>query len=172
MKVEENKHKSENVVRSQVGNIVRVTDDRLSTLEQNYGKMFTEVATAKSSTSKTCMQVDAFTAEIEKIKRDYSGLRSDELVPFSSNSSYPLDYIKQVEEKMLKVESTLNILSVHHSELELQLQSFLASTHNGAFLWHIPETKRRICDAKLGVELPATIPHRKKWLQDVHQSLS
>ena len=150
MKVEENERKSENVAKSQVGNIVHVTDDRLSSLEQNYGKLFTDVATVKNSMSKTCMQVDAFTAEIEKIKRDYSGLRSDELVPFCSNSSNPLDYIKQVEEKVLEVERTLNILSVHHSELELQLQASLASTHNGAFLWRIPEMKRRIRDAKLG----------------------
>ena len=53
-----------------------------------------------------------------------------------------MDYIRQVER-------TLNILSVHHSELELQLQASLASTHNGAFLWRIPEM-RRIRDAKIG----------------------
>ena len=39
---------------------------------------------------------------------------------------------------------------MHHSELELQLQASLASTHNGAFLWRIPEMRRRIRDAKIG----------------------
>ena len=38
----------------------------------------------------------------------------------------------------------LSLLSqVHVSELELQLQASLASTHNGAFLWRIPEVPRR-----------------------------
>ena len=42
----------------------------------------------------------------------------------------------------------LNVLSVHHSELELRLQASFASTHNGAFLWRIPEVRRRIRDAE------------------------
>ncbi|XP_065885202.1 TNF receptor-associated factor 2-like [Dysidea avara] len=151
-RVEEKEHKSEEVPKSQVGKIIRITDDRLSLLEQNYGKLFTDVATTKNSTSKACMQVDVFTNEIEKMKRDYSsqGMRSGELVPYNNNGSYPLDYIKQVEEKVLEVERTVNVLNVHHSELELQLQASLASTHNGAFLWRIPEMKRRIRDAKIG----------------------
>ena len=33
------------------------------------------------------------------------------------------------------------------SELELQLQASLASTHNGSFLWRIPEVARRRRDA-------------------------
>ena len=33
------------------------------------------------------------------------------------------------------------------SELELQLQASLASTHNGSFLWRIPEIARRRRDA-------------------------
>ena len=61
-----------------------------------------------------------------------------------------MDCIRQIEEKILEVKCTLNILSVHHSELELQLQASLASTHNGAFLWRIPEMRRRIRDAKIG----------------------
>ena len=67
-----------------------------------------------------------------------------------TENSKTMDYIKKVEEKTLEVECTLNILSVHHSELELQLQASLASTHNGAFLWCIPEMRRRIHDAKIG----------------------
>ena len=58
--------------------------------------------------------------------------------------------MKQLEDKVLEVECILNILSVHHSELELQLQASLASTHNGAFLWRIPEVRRKIQDAKFG----------------------
>ena len=142
--MEENERKSEKVASSQVGSILRVTDDRLSTLEQNFAKLFTDVATAKKSVSKTCMQVDAFATEIKKIKRDDSELRSDELVP-CNNSSNLMEH-----EKVLEVERTLYILSVRHSELELQLQASLASTYNGTFLWRIPEMKRRIHDAKVG----------------------
>lgn len=37
---------------------------------------------------------------------------------------------KQIEGKVLEAERTLNVISVHHSELELQLQAFIANTHN------------------------------------------
>ncbi|XP_065899595.1 TNF receptor-associated factor 2-like isoform X2 [Dysidea avara] len=152
MKVEEQEHKSEEVAKSQVGNIVRVTDDRLSNLEQNYGKLFSETISIKNSVTQSCAQIEVFNGEMEKIKQNYSSHASkgNELIPYNDNSSYPLDYIKQVEEKTLEVERTLNILNVHHSELELQLQASLASTHNGAFLWRIPEMRRRIRDAKIG----------------------
>ncbi|XP_065899560.1 TNF receptor-associated factor 3-like isoform X2 [Dysidea avara] len=132
MKVEEKEHKSEEVGKSQVGNIVRVTDDRLSTLEKNYGKIFTDVTTTKNSLNQNCAQLVELNCDIEKIKRDYSSQAS------------------KVEEKVLEVERTVNILNVHHSELELQLQASLASTHNGAFLWRIPEIRRRTRDAKIG----------------------
>ena len=62
----------------------------------------------------------------------------------------PSEFVKQLEEKVLELERTLNVISVHHSELELQLQASLASTHNGAFLWRIPKVRQRIRDAKIG----------------------
>ena len=61
-----------------------------------------------------------------------------------------LEAMKHLEEKVLEVERVNNILNVHLLELELQLQASLASTHNGAFLWHIPEVRQRIRDAKIG----------------------
>ncbi|XP_065899584.1 TNF receptor-associated factor 3-like [Dysidea avara] len=145
-RVEEKEHKSEEVAK------LRVTDDRLSTLEQNYGKLFSEIITFKNSMAQSSAQIEVFNGEIEKMKQDFSSHASkiSEMVPYNDNNSYLLDYIKQVEEKTLEVECTLNILSVHHSELELQLQASLASTHNGAFLRHIPDMRRRIHDAKIG----------------------
>ena len=113
-------------------------------------------------------QVEVFSGEIEKIKREQflsHKFTGGELMPYNNNN--PMDYIRQVE-KTLEVERTLNILSVHHSELELELQASLTNSHNGAFLWCIPETRRKIHDAKIG---RITILYRKKWLQDVHQSL-
>ena len=62
----------------------------------------------------------------------------------------PSEFVKQLEEKVLEVERILNMLTVRYSELELQLQASLASTHNGALLWRIPEVRQRIRDAKVG----------------------
>ena len=76
--------------------------------------------------------------------------RPEEPLPGRGYDNNAMGYIRQVEEKTLEIERTLNILSVHHSELELQLQASLASTHNGAFLWRVPEVRRRIRDAKIG----------------------
>ena len=39
------------------------------------------------------------------------------------------------------------LVKVHVSELELQLQASLASTHNGSFLWRIPDLGQRKRDA-------------------------
>ena len=136
---------------SQVGSIVHANDNRISSLEENYGKIKAEVTTTKTLINQSCAQVEMFSGEIEKIKRGQflpQKFAGGELVSY--NNSNPMDYIRQVEEKTLEVERTLNILSVHHSELELQLQASLASTHNGAFLWRVPDMRRRIRDAKMG----------------------
>ena len=130
---------------SQVGSI---NNDRLSNLEQNYGKIQAEITTTRSLINQSCARVELFSVEIEKIKREPQRFSGGELMPYNNSNS--MDYIRQVEEKTLEVERTLNILSMHHSELELQLQASLASTHNGAFLWRIPDMKRRIRDARIG----------------------
>ena len=46
-----------------------------------------------------------------------------------------------------KYERQVSMIKVHVSELELQLQASLASTHNGSFLWRIPDVPRRRHDA-------------------------
>lgn len=48
-----------------------------------------------------------------------------------------------VEKKYEEMERQVASLKVHVAELELQLQASLASTHNGAFLWRIPDIARR-----------------------------
>ena len=150
-KLETKEAEHSKVAISQVGSIVHANDDRISNLEENYGKIKAEVTTTKNLMNQSCAQVEMFSGEIEKIKRGQllpQKFAGGELVPY--NNSNPMDYTRQVEEKTLEVERTLNILSVHHSELELQLQASLASTHNGAFLWRVPDMRRRIRDAKMG----------------------
>ena len=151
VKLEAKEADNSKVAISQVGSIVHANDDRLSNLEENYGKIQAEIATTKSLINQSCAQVELFSGEIEKIKRERCSppkFTGSELMPYNGSDS--MDYIRQVEEKTLEVERTLNILSVHHSELELQLQASLASTHNGAFLWRVPDMKRRIRDARTG----------------------
>lgn len=52
-----------------------------------------------------------------------------------------------LDKKYEELERSNKLLSVRVSELELQLQASLASTHNGAFLWRIPDVVRRKRDA-------------------------
>ncbi len=52
-----------------------------------------------------------------------------------------------VEKRYEELEKQVSLLKVHISELELQLQASLASTHNGSFLWRIPDILRRRRDA-------------------------
>lgn len=47
------------------------------------------------------------------------------------------------EKRMEELAKQLTVIKVHSQELELQLQASLASTHNGAFLWRIPDVSRR-----------------------------
>ena len=72
------------------------------------------------------------------------------------------DVIKQVEDKVLQLETILNAVDAVRnsdaeriSELELQLQ---ANTHNGTFIWRIPEVHRRIQDAVIGRVLSICSP--------------
>ena len=151
--VEEKFNKIDEAAITQVGDIVQTTDNRISDLEKYCGSLQTDIMTTKTCVHKSSAQVEAFSDEIKKLKKEQLSLQKSsgkEIVPYNSSSSYPLDYIRQVEEKVLEVERTLNILSMHHSELELQLQASLASTHNGAFLWRVPDMKRRIRDARIG----------------------
>ena len=102
-----------------------------------------------------CKNNTQLSDEIDNLKRQHTVSIPSSKVPAFGNEmmSYEKpssDLAKQLEEKVLELERTLNVISVHHSELELQLQASLASTHNGAFLWRIPEVRRRIRDAKIG----------------------
>ena len=101
-----------------------------------------------------CKNNSQLSVEIDNLKRQYTvSITSSKMSAFGGEIlpyEKPSSEIKQLEEKVLELERTLNVISVHHSELELQLQASLSSTHNGAFLWRIPEVRRRIRDAKIG----------------------
>ena len=67
--------------------------------------------------------------------------------PYSSDISEDSSKIIMVERKYEELERQVSMIKVHVSELELQLQASLASTHNGSFLWRIPDLPRRRRDA-------------------------
>ena len=71
-----------------------------------------------------------------------------------SMQNYPTSEPSNVDGKLMQVmksveelQRTTSMMKVHISELELQLQASLASTHTGSFLWRIPEVARRKRDA-------------------------
>lgn len=55
--------------------------------------------------------------------------------------------LMQITKSVEELQRTTSMMKVHISELELQLQASLASTHTGSFLWRIPEVARRKRDA-------------------------
>ena len=123
-------------------------EQRISNLEEQWGTLSNEIKDLSKNISQLSNKIDnqkhhQSTVSIPSSKVAGFG---NENVPYERSSAD----VKQLEEKVLEVERTLNVISVHHSELELQLQASLASTHNGAFLWRIPEVRRRIRDAKIG----------------------
>lgn len=55
--------------------------------------------------------------------------------------------VAQLEKRMGDIERQTATMQLRLSELELQLQASLASTHTGTFLWRIPDIARRRRDA-------------------------
>jgi TNF receptor-associated factor 2/TNF receptor-associated factor 3 len=55
--------------------------------------------------------------------------------------------VMMLEQRTEQQERETSSIKVNVSELELQLQASLASTHNGSFLWRIPDVARRRRDA-------------------------
>ena len=55
--------------------------------------------------------------------------------------------VGQLEKRFEELAKQMTALKCHAQELEMQLQASLASTHNGSFLWRIPEVARRKRDA-------------------------
>ena len=91
--------------------------------------------------------------EVLKLKEQISRLQ---VQPRStvSQSSGSAGLSRDIEHRMMILEQQqeqnereMSTLKVNLSELELQLQASLASTHNGSFLWRIPEAARRRRDA-------------------------
>jgi len=145
----------------QVNNIglqIQQFQQRVGMMEKNWATIREEIASTRTSNSKNYSQIVEQLENLQLQQLESLQLQKQQVMAIKQKSAYrsevvqgsSSELVKQVEDKVLEVERTLNVLSVHHSELELQLQASLASTHNGAFLWRIPEVRRRIRDAKIG----------------------
>ena len=127
-----------------IGQQIQHLQQRITMTEKNWTTTREDINSVKSSNtnnySQNVQQQPQQTVAIKQ-KVGYGG----EVVPIEKPPS-----VKQVEDKVLEIERTLNALSLHHSELELQLQASLISTHNGTFVWRIAEVSRKVQDAKSG----------------------
>ena len=77
-----------------------------------------------------------------RMLHSHSGVRYHE----GSGSSYEIR-VMDLEKRVEELYRQQAALKTHTSELEMQLQASLASTHNGSFLWRIPDVPRRKRDA-------------------------
>ena len=95
------------------------------------------------------VQVDKNLQELKRSFYDHDNNSS--MPPPRDCSSQQLENIVQpLEAKVLELERICNADRAYYSELMLQLQASLASTHNGVFLWRISDVRDRIRDARLG----------------------
>ena len=64
-----------------------------------------------------------------------------------AGSTYGETRLMELEKRVEELFRQQTALKTHTAELEMQLQASLASTHNGSFLWRIPDVSRRKRDA-------------------------
>ncbi len=134
---------------------IRNLEERLTPIEalhktmvSSNAKMNKNVEVLKETETKSKQQeaqIIALKAQLEQ-RNVASSWESGRLASRSNNSG-DTSRIMMVEKKYEDLERQVASLKVHVSELELQLQASLASTHNGTFLWRIPEVARRKRDA-------------------------
>ena len=82
-----------------------------------------------------------------KVKQQGHPIESHEAELQRPTENYSDSRVKMLEKKMEDLQRQNSEYKIHLSELELQLQASLASTHTGSFVWRIPEVARRRRDA-------------------------
>ena len=133
-------------------------DNRVAILEQRLSSL-EPLREAVDTTRHDCAQLQQNTTSLEsriglqeeKLRQVQGQVATTKGRPGSSTSRYSEGFsdsrLVVVEKKMEELERQNAMIKVHVSELELQLQASLASTHNGSFLWRIPDVGRRRRDA-------------------------
>ena len=95
------------------------------------------LSVVKGPSSHTQLQREEYTMTSGQITHSY----------LTSETSNVEGRLMQMAKSVEELQRTTSMMKVHISELELQLQASLASTHTGSFLWRIPEVARRKRDA-------------------------
>eukprot|EP00731_Ephydatia_muelleri_P024007 Em0016g278a len=119
--------------------------------------MIKEFQNRKQSDSELSSRLDAFDKKLQDLNTTVSQVPSPWTETMGIHAKMPSPRTEMlgierggllsVEKKYEELERSNKLLSVRVSELELQLQASLASTHNGAFLWRIPDVAKRKRDA-------------------------
>ena len=121
-------------IEGQAHDISRLTS-QLETLTSSTASSVVAVTKGPSSSTRTHRE--------EYVMSSGLSTRNELTSEPSSMDAKLMQMIKSIEE----LQKTTSMMKVHISELELQLQASLASTHTGSFLWRIPEVARRRRDA-------------------------
>ena len=87
-----------------------------------------------------------FRTEIQTLRKEMAGIVAQQPRAAGRGGGAWVD--QHVVDKIAELEGLVAMLKVRVAELELQLQASLATTHNGVFLWRIPNVTQRRSDAK------------------------
>ena len=140
-------------ISKEVSTAIKDLANRLSPVETLQKTMVSSNSKLKTTVEELTRKCTQQEAQIRALKTKAeqravaSSWESGHGVTTTTAEGYGADKVVMIEKKYEEVERQLASLKVHVSELELQLQASLASTHNGAFLWRIPEIARRKRDA-------------------------
>ena len=88
----------------------------------------------------------AFRTEIQTLRKEMASIVAQQPRAAGRGGGAWVD--QRVVDKVAELEDLVAMLKVRVAELELQLQASLATTHNGVFLWRIPNVTQRRSDAK------------------------
>ena len=117
---------------------------RFRQIDQSLQKLYEELQKLKTETSQIATQLEGVNTAVTSAKTELL-------------DQPPIDLIKQVEGKVLELETILNAISADRNsylkfilEQDLQLQTALACIHHGKMVWRIPEVHRKIREAKMG----------------------
>ena len=121
---------------------VRLQQKALKSQSQQIAELTGQLQTLKA----TCEQSNQAIKSLQQQRSPCSPSR------YEDGRHRPWDSIadsrwSRIERRLEDLEGTTASLRLHIANLQLQLQASLASTHDGCFLWRIPEVARRKRDA-------------------------
>ena len=145
--IKSNMSKSDGDLRTRIQEL----EGKLISQERNTERQFTDLSRQLEKVTSQHSSGGAKGPVAQQSSQDYT------LTSFHSTRSYQAsglpsestaeNRIMHLEKNVEELQRTTALIKVHMAELELQLQASLASTHNGIFLWRIPEIRRRRRDA-------------------------